>query len=91
PPARVQNNDRHSFDNWGAYVQAVYQPVEAWKIVPAYRVDRFSGRTHLMNGITARLQDYGSIGQPKLSIIHSLGQTTHVYANWGRTFQVLTG
>ena len=27
PPARVQNNDRHSFDNWGAYVH--HQPVEA--------------------------------------------------------------
>ncbi|MBR7513064.1 hypothetical protein KC219_23180, partial [Mycobacterium tuberculosis] len=25
PPARVQNDDRHSFDNWGAYVQAIYQ------------------------------------------------------------------
>jgi len=90
-PARVQNNDRHSFDNWGAYVQAIYQPVEAWKIVPAYRVDRFSGHTRLMNGANGRLQDYGSIGQPKLSVIHSLGEHTHVYANWGRTFQVLTG
>jgi iron complex outermembrane receptor protein len=90
-PARVQNNDRHSFDNWGAYVQAIYQPVEAWKIVPAYRVDRFGGHTRLMNGATGRLQDYGSIGQPKLSVIHSLGEHTHVYANWGRTFQVLTG
>ncbi|QBR42612.1 TonB-dependent receptor [Stenotrophomonas indicatrix] len=90
-PARVQNNDRHSFDNWGAYVQAIYQPADAWKIVPAYRVDRFSGRTRLMNGATGRLQDYDSIGQPKLSVIHSLGEHTHVYANWGRTFQVLTG
>lgn len=90
-PARVQNNDRHSFDNWGAYVQAIYQPADAWKIVPAYRVDRFSGHTQLLNGTTGRLQDYGSIGQPKLSVIHSLGEHTHVYANWGRTFQVLTG
>lgn len=91
PPARVQNDDRHSFDNWGAYVQAIYRPAEAWKIVPAYRIDRFSGSTHLMNGVRGRLQNYGTIGQPKLSVIHSLGQTTHVYANWGRTFQVLTG
>lgn len=44
-----------------------------------------------MNGVSGRLQDYGTIGQPKLSVIHSLGDTTHVYANWGRTFQVLTG
>ncbi|MCO7397404.1 TonB-dependent receptor [Stenotrophomonas maltophilia] len=91
PPARVQNDDRHSFDNVGAYLQAIYQPAAAWKIVPAYRVDRFNGRTRLMDGTRGRLQDYGTIGQPKLSVIHSLGDTTHVYANWGRTFQVLTG
>lgn len=27
-PARVQNDDRHTFDNWGAYVQAIYQPTD---------------------------------------------------------------
>ena len=90
-PARVQNNDRHSVDNWGAYVQAIYQPVAALKIVPAYRVDRFDGTTRLPGGITGSLQDYGSIGQPKLSVVYALGAQTNVYANWGRTFQVLTG
>lgn len=90
-PARVQNNDRHSVDNWGAYVQAIYQPVAALKIVPAYRVDRFDGTTRLPGGITGPLQDYGSIGQPKLSVVYALGAQTNVYANWGRTFQVLTG
>ncbi|MCC7633984.1 TonB-dependent receptor [Stenotrophomonas rhizophila] len=90
-PARVQNNDRHSLDNRGAYVQAIYQPIAALKIVPAYRVDRFDGTTRLPGGITGPLQDYGSIGQPKLSVVYALGAQTNVYANWGRTFQVLTG
>jgi len=91
PPARVQNDDRHTFDNWGAYVQAIYQPTEGLKIVPAYRVDRFSGDTRLPGGVTGTLQRYGTIGQPKLSVVQSLGARANVYANWGRTFQVLTG
>ncbi|RRU15313.1 TonB-dependent receptor [Stenotrophomonas sp. 278] len=90
-PARVQNDDRHTFDNWGAYVQAIYQPIDALKIVPAYRVDRFDGDTHLPGGITGKLQDYGTIEQPKLSVVYAFSPTTNVYANWGRTFQVLTG
>ncbi len=90
-PARVQNNDRHTFDNYGAYVQAIYQPIEALKIVPAYRVDRFDGDTRLPGGITGPLQRYGTIEQPKLSVVYAFTDSTNVYANWGRTFQVLTG
>ncbi|PZU30224.1 MAG: TonB-dependent receptor [Stenotrophomonas sp.] len=90
-PARVQNDDRHTFDNWGAYVQAIYQPTDTLKIVPAYRVDRFDGNTRLPGGVTGKLQRYGTIGQPKLSLVYELGAQANVYANWGRTFQVLTG
>jgi len=87
----VQNDDVHSFDNVGAYVQAIVQATDALKIVPAYRVDRFSGATQLPDGVRGRLQEYGSIGQPKLSVVYALSADTNVYANWGRTFQVLTG
>lgn len=90
-PARIQNDDRHTFDNSGAYVQAVYRPIDALKIVPAYRVDRFDGRTRLLDGVTAPLQRYGTIGQPKLSVVYAPTGEASVYANWGRTFQVLTG
>lgn len=90
-PARIQNDERYSFDNWGAYVQAIYQPIEALKIVPAYRVDRYSGSTRLVDGTTGRLQRYGNINQPKLSVVYALTPGANVYANWGRTAQVLTG
>lgn len=90
-PARIQNDERYSFDNWGAYVQAIYQPIEALKIVPAYRVDRYSGSTRLVDGTTGRLQRYGNINQPKLSVVYALTPAANVYANWGRTAQVLTG
>lgn len=90
-PARVQNDDRYTLDNIGAYAQAVWQPAQALKIVPAYRVDRFSGSTRLPGGITAPLQRHGWIEQPKLSVVYALTPAVNVYANWGRTFQVLTG
>lgn len=91
PPARIQNEDDYTLDNYGAYVQAAIQPTESLKIIPAYRVDRFYGETDLPNGIEADLQAYGTIQQPKLSVVYSLTPDTNLYANWGRTFQILTG
>ncbi len=91
-PARVQNNDSYTFNNFGAYAQAIIKPIDSLKIIPAFRVDRFSGNTHLnVTGVSAPLQDYGWISQPKLSTVYSVTPNTHLYANWGRTFQVLTG
>ncbi|WP_371322542.1 TonB-dependent receptor [Dechloromonas sp. ZY10] len=91
-PARVQNNDNYTFNNFGAYVQAIIKPIESLKIIPAYRMDRFTGHTRLnTTGLSAPLQDYGWISQPKLSMVYSADANTHVYANWGKTFQVLTG
>jgi len=91
-PVQIQNNDRYSFDNVGAYVQAIYKPFDALKIVPGYRVDKFTGHTLAgTSGIEGRLQDSSWIDQPKLSMVYSPLESVSVYANWGRTFQVLTG
>jgi iron complex outermembrane recepter protein len=97
-PARTQNDDSYTLYNTGAYVQAIIQPIEQLKIIPAYRVDTFSGNTDISstnNGVTTSskgsLQDYGWIEQPKFSVVYSLTPDINVYANWGRTFQVLTG
>ncbi|MFG0853090.1 TonB-dependent receptor [Pseudomonas sp. FYR_2] len=98
PPARVQNDDHYTLRNLGGYVQAVIQPIDSLKIIPAMRVDKFSGNTNISstnNGVTTSakgpLQDYGWIEQPKLSVVYSVNDDIDVYANWGRTFQVLTG
>ena len=91
-PAATQNDDDYSFDNVGAYVQAVIRPTNSLKIIPAFRVDRFSGDTHVRTrDLTGRLQDYGWIEQPKLSMVYSPVRSLSLYANWGRSFQVLTG
>lgn len=91
-PAFTQNDDDYSFNNVGAYVQAIFKPFEALKIVPALRVDRFTGNNRNgLTGVSAGLQDSGWIEQPKLSMVYNPTPDLSVYANWGRTFQVLTG
>lgn len=85
-------DQQFDFNTYGAYVQAVIQPTEALKIIPAYRVDRISGDfTNRMTGQAYDINDYGLIKQPKLSVVYSPWQQASLYANWGRTFQVATG
>ena len=93
-PARIQNNDDYTLDNMGAYVQAIIKPAAAWKIIPAFRVDHFAGHTTLNNATNSgpfSLQDSGWIKQPKLSVVYSPVKSVSAYANWGKTFQLLTG
>lgn len=91
-PASTSNNDSHTLDNFGAYLQAVVKLGESWKIVPAIRTDTFKGHTTLnATGQSAPLQDYGWINQPKLSIVYSPSPAFSLYGNWGRTFQIVTG
>lgn len=82
----------YTLDTRGAYVQAVIRPMDALKIVPAYRVDRMYGDFHNgATGLRAPVYDYGLIKQPKLSVSYDLSPTTVAYANWGRTFQIGSG
>jgi iron complex outermembrane receptor protein len=91
PPARTQNDDSYTLKNLGAYVQAIIEPTDSLKIIPAFRVDKFSGDTRLPDGVRASLQDYSWIQQPKLSVVYDVSEDVSLYANWGRTFQILTG
>ena len=85
-------DQQFDFNTYGAYVQAVIQPTESLKIIPAYRVDRISGDfTNRMTGQNYDINDYGLIKQPKLSVVYAPWQQASLYANWGRTFQVATG
>jgi hypothetical protein len=91
-PVTTSNDDSHTLDNFGAYVQAIIKPNASWKIVPAIRTDSFKGHTTLnATGQTFPLQDYGWINQPKLSVVYSPSPAFSLYGNWGRTFQIVTG
>ena len=85
-------DQRFRFNNVGAYVQAVWQPLAGLKLTPGYRVDKVTGSfDDPSKNAHYAIQDYGTIRQPKLSAVYALGAATSVYANWGRTFQVGAG
>ncbi|QKZ05735.1 TonB-dependent receptor [Pseudomonas eucalypticola] len=89
----AQTRDQHfDFNTVGGYVQAVIEPTDTLKVIPAYRVDKLSGDfTNHMTGVHYDMNDYGLIKQPKLSVVYSPWSVASLYANWGRTFQVGTG
>ncbi len=92
--SRVTQTRDQNFDLnvYGAYLQAVIEPTDTLKIIPAYRVDRLYGnyRNELTNE-RADVNDYGLIKQPKLSVVYSPWQQASFYANWGRSYQVGVG
>ncbi len=86
----------YTVENLGVYAQAIILPTERLKIIPAIRFDRFDGQTTIYSvanptGVNYDMNKYGWINQPKLSIVYKLTTSVSAYANWGKTFQVLTG
>jgi len=89
----VTTRDQHfRFDNYGAYVQAVLQPVQGFKLIPGYRIDQVEGEfKDTSKNVQYAIQDYGIIKQPKLSAVYALSSAASIYANWGKTFQIGAG
>ena len=68
--AAKTRDQQFDFDTKGGYVQAIIQPLDALKFVPAYRVDRVDGDyTNHLTGISYNINRYGSIEQPKFSTV----------------------
>ncbi|SFL90114.1 TonB-dependent receptor [Rugamonas rubra] len=85
-------DQRFTFDNYGAYVQAVFMPMAGLKLIPALRVDRFAGSlSDPSKNQHFAIQDYGWIRQPKFSVVYAPWRAASLYGNWGRTFQVGAG
>jgi iron complex outermembrane recepter protein len=81
-----------TYNTLGAYVQAVIKPVDALKLVPAYRVDVASGElTDHLSGKRYDMNDYGAIHQPKFSAVYTPLDGYSLYGNYGRTFQIGAG
>ena len=89
----AQTRDQQwTLDGASIWLQAVVQPVAALKIVPAWRVDRFDGDfSNLRTGVAAPVYDYGSLHQPKLSVVYTPEARASLYGNWGRSFQIGVG
>ncbi|MEQ9725428.1 TonB-dependent receptor [Pseudomonas sp. WHRI 8822A] len=91
---RVAQTRDQQFDLnvYGAYVQAVIEPTDSLKIIPAYRVDKlYGGYVNGLSGEHADVNDYGLIKQPKISVVYSPWEQASLYANWGRSYQVGVG
>ncbi len=90
--ATAQTRDQDfDFDTSGAFVQAVIRPTAKLKLIPAYRVDQIRGTLRDTNGASYGINNYGSIGQPKLSAVYALNDAYSLYGNWGRSFQIGVG
>ena len=76
----------------GGYVQAIVTPVAWLTVTPAWRLDRVGGDlTNRLNGLRYRVNDYGTISQPKLSVAVTPLPGVTAYGNYGRTFQIGAG
>ncbi|MCW2291189.1 iron complex outermembrane receptor protein [Pseudomonas sp. BIGb0408] len=92
--SRVAQTRDQQFDLnvYGTYVQAVIEPTDTLKIIPAYRVDKlYGGYVNGLSGEHADVNDYGLIKQPKISVVYSPWEQASLYANWGRSYQVGVG
>jgi len=91
-PVTQTRAQQFDFDVYGAYLQAVLRPTDRLKIVPAYRVDTVRGSySNQLTGAVYDVNRYGTIGQPKLSLVYTAAPGWNLYANAGRTFQVGVG
>jgi iron complex outermembrane receptor protein len=89
---RQTRNQQFDLNTVGGFVQAIYKPSARLAITPAYRVDKISGNfTNLLTGDVYGANDYGWIGQPKLSAVYKLSGHYSLYGNWGKTFQIGVG
>lgn len=78
----------------GVYAQAILTPADWIRITPAWRLDWVGGdfvNRLPATDVTAPINDYGTISQPKLSVALMPLKGVTVYGNWGKTFQIGVG
>lgn len=91
-PTAQTRNQQFDLSVSGVYVQAILEPAAWLRITPAYRIDWVGGNfSNRLAGTTARVNRYGAIDQPKLSVAVMPVNGVTVYGNWGRTFQIGVG
>lgn len=86
---RQTRDQRFTFFTYGGYIQGIIKPFKWLKIVPGYRADGIGG--DFINQLTstrAPIYNYGTISQPKISVVLTPLEGYNFYGNWGRTFQV---
>jgi iron complex outermembrane receptor protein len=84
----------HAFDYdvYGTFAQAETRLGDALKLIGALRADRLGGDfVDRRSGFAADINDYGTLVQPKLSVLYDVNDSVSVFANAGRSFQTGVG
>jgi iron complex outermembrane recepter protein len=89
---RVAPNRDQAFDlfNYGAFLQADVRPTKWLRLTGGVRWDKLDGdlKNQLKGGESTPMLAFGSIWQPKLSVVVTPVEGYNVYGNFGRSFQV---
>lgn len=89
---RQTRDQRFTLDVGGLYMQADVAPWPWLSLRPAYRIDWVGGHfVNMLNAMRAPINDYGAIGQPKMSVTLLPDARTTLYANWGKSYQIGVG
>lgn len=76
----------------GVYAQLSAEPVSWLRITPSWRLDRVDGDFQDFRAKTsAKINDYGTISQPKLALAILASDAVTLFSNWGRSFQIGAG
>lgn len=91
---RINPTRDHNFDfiTYGGFTQIEHKLHERVTWVAGLRVDRLDGDfTDEIAQVDRDINDYGTIVQPKLSLITQPTDELTVFANWGESFQAGIG
>ena len=89
--SQTRNQD-FNFNVYGGYLTAMIKPFKWLKLTPGFRADTVGGDyTNKLINKSYKVNDYGTIWQPKMGAMITPIEGYSLYGNWGRTFQVAVG
>ncbi|MEY3761199.1 MAG: hypothetical protein RIR39_2690 [Pseudomonadota bacterium] len=89
--SQTRNQD-FNFNVYGGYLTAMVKPFKWLKLTPGFRADTIGGDyTNKLVNKSYKVNDYGTIWQPKMGAMITPIEGYSLYGNWGRTFQVAVG
>ena len=89
--SQTRNQD-FNFNVYGGYLTAMIKPFKWLKLTPGFRADTVGGDyTNKLVNKSYKVNDYGTIWQPKMGAMITPIEGYSLYGNWGRTFQVAVG
>ena len=84
--SQTRNQD-FNFNVYGGYLTAMIKPFKWLKLTPGFRADTVGGDyTNKLVNKSYKVNDYGTIWQPKMGAMITPIEGYSLYGNWGRTW-----